>query len=168
MKQLEKGQKSLIEEEVNTLQEENENIKQQIMMKDCEITQLKENLGIDPQEENNEDKVVKKEETKDKDEGISLGNLVELETKSNNLNEEFIELEKKAAQLEKEKSELSDKNKELNEKIKELNGKIEKDKSNIDKLEEENNKIKELNEKIKKYKNDIEKLKEENEKFKQK
>ena len=161
-------QKSLIEEEVNTLQEENENIKQQIMMKDCEITQLKENLGIDPQEENNEDKVVKKEETKDKDEGISLGNLVELETKSNNLNEEFIELEKKAAQLEKEKSELSDKNKELNEKIKELNGKIEKDKSNIDKLEEENNKIKELNEKIKKYKNDIEKLKEENEKFKQK
>ena len=75
-------QKSLIEEELNTLQEENENIKTQIMMKDCEITQLKENLGIDPQEENNEQQqpqVVKKEEIKEKNEGISLGHLVEEE-----------------------------------------------------------------------------------------
>ncbi len=164
-------QKSLIEDELNTLQEENENIKTQIMMKDCEITQLKENLGIDPQEENNEQQqpqVVKKEEIKEKNEGISLGHLVEEENKNNNDNEAFNELEEKAAQLEKEKNELTDKIKELNEKIKELNGIIEKDKNNMNKLEEENHKIKELNDIIKNYKNDIEKSKEENQKLKQK
>ncbi len=47
-------QNSLLEEENNNLTEENDNIKQQLALKDCEITQLKENLGIDDQDENNE------------------------------------------------------------------------------------------------------------------
>ena len=187
-------QNSLLEEENNQLQEENETVRQQLAVKDCEITQLKENLGLDELEENDENgnkDDIKKEESK---EGVSLGAILEEENKDKVKNEDFIELEKKVAELEKEKNELTNKiklleenyqkEKEENEKLKQNNVNLiqeeNKDKSEkILKLEKQLNelendkknlddKIKELENKIQKDKTDIEKLKEENEKMKQK
>ena len=196
-------QNSLLEEENNNLNEESDNLKQQIALKDCEITQLKENLGIDNLDENNEgdnkntdENNTKKEEIKEKEKnsGISLGNLVEEEHKDKIKNEDYLELEQKVAELIKEKGELEnriktleenlDNEKKENEKLKETNAKLIQDENNdknekiknlekkVDELEKEK---KELNEKIKdlesvvwKNKINLEKIKEENEKMKQK
>ena len=136
-------QNSLLEEENNNLNEENDNLKQQIALKDCEITQLKENLGIDNLDENNEgdnknngENNTKKEENKDKEKnsGISLGNLVEEEHKDKIKNEDFLELEQKVAELLKEKNELENKIKTLEE--------------NLDNEKKENAKLKESNDKL--------------------
>ena len=167
-------QNSLLEEENNNLTEENDNVKQQLALKDCEITQLKENLGMDNTDENNEENKNKennkKEESNDKEKnnGISLGNLVEEEHKDKIKNEDYLELEQKVAELIKEKGELENKIKTLeenldnekkeNEKLKETNAKLIQDENNdknekiknlekkVDELEKEK---KELNEKIK-------------------
>ena len=157
-------QNSLLEEENNNLTEENDNIKQQLALKDCEITQLKENLGIDDLDENNEnenknDNEIKKEENKEKNSGISLGNLVEEEQKDKIKNEDFMELEQKVAELIKEK-------KELENKIKLLEDNLTTEKNENEKLKENNNKlIKEenfdKNEKIKNFEKIINELKEE-------
>ena len=161
-------QNSLLDEEVNKLQEENDNIRQQLAVKDCEITQLKENLGIDDQDENNENNEnnkKKEDEKKDKDNnntGFSLNTLVEDENKDKNRNEEFMELEKNVAELEKEKNELKDKIKILEENLeteKNENEKIKQNKLNL--IQEEN---RDKNEKINKLENkvaDIEKEKNE-------
>ena len=161
-------QNSLLDEEVNKLQEENDNIRQQLAVKDCEITQLKENLGIDDQDENNENNENNKkieDEKKDKDNnntGFSLNTLVEDENKDKNRNEEFMELEKNVAELEKEKNELKDKIKILEENLeteKNENEKIKQNKLNL--IQEEN---RDKNEKINKLENkvaDIEKEKNE-------
>ena len=161
-------QNSLLDEEVNKLQEENDNIRQQLALKDCEITQLKENLGIDDQDENNENNENNKkieDEKKDKDNnntGFSLNTLVEDENKDKNRNEEFMELEKNVAELEKEKNELKDKIKILEENLeteKNENEKIKQNKLNL--IQEEN---RDKNEKINKLENkvaDIEKEKNE-------
>ena len=161
-------QNSLLDEEVNKLQEENDNIRQQLAVKDCEITQLKENLGIDDQDENNENNENNKkieDEKKDKDKnntGFSLNTLVEDENKDKNRNEEFMELEKNVAELEKEKNELKDKIKILEENLeteKNENEKIKQNKLNL--IQEEN---RDKNEKINKLENkvaDIEKEKNE-------
>ena len=180
-------QNSLLEEENNNLNEENDNLKQQIALKDCEITQLKENLGIDNLDENNEgdnknngENNTKKEENKDKEKnsGISLGNLVEEEHKDKIKNEDFLELEQKVAELLKEKNELENKIKTLEEnldnekkenaRLKESNDKLLQE-TNNDKIEKINNlekKIDELqkeniklNEKIKELENNAEKNK---------
>ena len=167
-------QNSLLEEENNNLTEENDNVKQQLALKDCEITQLKENLGMDNTDENNEENKNKennkKEESNDKEKnsGISLGNLVEEEHKDKIKNEDYLELEQKVAELIKEKGELEnriktleenlDNEKKENEKLKETNAKLIQDENNdknekiknlekkVDELEKEK---KELNEKIK-------------------
>ena len=188
-------QNSLLEEERNKLQEENDNITQQLTFKDCELIQLREEYGINNEEENgeNEDNK-KKEEIKEKqNEGISLGNLVEDENKDKR-NEEFLELEKKVAELEKERGELNNKIKLLEENLENLKNENEKMKQNkndslmienkeqkekiqkleksfFDKENENKNlviKIKELENKAEKDKINIEKLKEDNEKMKQK
>ena len=157
-------QNSLLEEENNNLTEENDNIKQQLALKDCEITQLKENLGIDDLDENNEnenknDNEIKKEENKEKNSGISLGNLVEEEQKDKIKNEDFMELEQKVAELIKEK-------KELENKIKLLEDNLITEKNENEKLKENNNKLIQeenfdKNEKIKNFEKIINELKEE-------
>ena len=157
-------QNSLLEEENNNLTEENDNIKQQLALKDCEITQLKENLGIDDLDENNEnenknDNEIKKEENKEKNSGISLGNLVEEEQKDKIKNEDFMELEQKVAELIKEK-------KELENKIKLLEDNLTTEKNENEKLKENNNKLIQdenfdKNEKIKNFEKIIDELKEE-------
>ena len=69
-------QNSLIEEEINNLTEENDNFRQQLALKDCEITQLKENLGLDNLEENNEnDDSKKKEENIIKEKNSKFGKI---------------------------------------------------------------------------------------------
>ena len=191
-------QNSLLEEENNQLKEENENIAQQLAVKDCEITQLQENLAQYEPGENDEngDNNVKKEEIKKEEikEGVSLGNLVEEENKDKIRNEDFIELEKKVAELEKEKNELNDKiklleenyqkEKEENEKNKQNNTNLilaenKEKKEQIIKLEKQLNDLeknkKNLEEKIKEFetilekdKSNLQKLKEESEKLKQK
>ena len=196
-------QNSLLEEENNNLNEENDNLKQQIALKDCEITQLKENLGIDNLDENNEgdnkntdENNTKKEEIKEKEKnsGISLGNLVEEEHKDKIKNEDFLELEQKVAELLKEKNELENKIKTLEEnldnekkenaKLKESNDKLLQETNNdkiekiknlekkIDELQKENlglnEKIKELENNAEKNKINMDKIKEENDKMKQK
>ena len=162
-------QNSLLEEENNNLTEENDNIKQQLALKDCEITQLKENLGIDDLDENNEnenknDNEIKKEENKEKNSGISLGNLVEEEQKDKIKNEDFMELEQKVAELIKEK-------KELENKIKLLEDNLTTEKNENEKLKENNNKLIQeenfdKNEKIKNFEKIINELKEESKKEK--
>ena len=157
-------QNSLLEEENNNLTEENDNIKQQLALKDCEITQLKENLGIDDLDENNEnenknDNEIKKEENKEKNSGISLGNLVEEEQKDKIKNEDFMELEQKVAELIKEK-------KELENKIKLLEDNLTTEKNENEKLKENNNKLIQeenfdKNEKIKNFEKIINELKKE-------
>ena len=157
-------QNSLLEEENNNLTEENDNIKQQLALKDCEITQLKENLGIDDLDENNEnenknDNEIKKEENKEKNSGISLGNLVEEEQKDKIKNEDFMELEQKVAELIKEK-------KELENKIKLLEDNLTTEKNENEKLKENNNKLIQeenfdKNEKIKNFEKIIDELKKE-------
>ncbi len=157
-------QNSLLEEENNNLTEENDNIKQQLALKDCEITQLKENLGIDDLDENNEnenknDNEIKKEENKEKSSGISLGNLVEEEQKDKIKNEDFMELEQKVAELIKEK-------KELENKIKLLEDNLTTEKNENEKLKENNNKLIQeenfdKNEKIKNFEKKIDQLKKE-------
>ena len=196
-------QNSLLEEENNNLNEESDNLKQQIALKDCEITQLKENLGIDNLDENNEgdnkntdENNTKKEEIKEKEKnsGISLGNLVEEEHKDKIKNEDFLELEQKVAELLKEKNELENKIKTLEEnldnekkenaKLKESNDKLLQETNNdkiekiknlekkIDELQKENlglnEKIKELENNAEKNKINMDKIKEENDKMKQK
>ena len=196
-------QNSLLEEENNNLNEENDNLKQQIALKDCEITQLKENLGIDNLDENNEgdnkntdENNTKKEEIKEKEKnsGISLGNLVEEEHKDKIKNEDFLELEQKVAELLKEKNELENKIKTLEEnldnekkenaKLKESNDKLLQETNNdkiekiknlekkIDELQKENlglnEKIKDLENNVEKNKITMDKIKEENDKMKQK
>ena len=196
-------QNSLLEEENNNLNEESDNLKQQIALKDCEITQLKENLGIDNLDENNEgenkntdENNTKKEEIKEKEKnsGISLGNLVEEEHKDKIKNEDFLELEQKVAELLKEKNELENKIKTLEEnldnekkenaKLKESNDKLLQETNNdkiekiknlekkIDEFQKENlglnEKIKELENNAEKNKINMDKIKEENDKIKQK
>ena len=140
-------EKALLEEQVNELQEENESIKQQLLIKDCEITQLKESLGPgaaelleSPETKNNE----KKETTQ----GITLDNLVEEENKDNGDNgEKVLELERKIAELEKEKA-------ALNEQINELDAKIENDKHFLEEQKDETEKMKKKLEKHKQIKDE--------------
>ena len=127
-----------LENQVNVLQEENDTVKQQLLIKECEITQLKESLPLndenDPEKNNVQEK---KEEKQDK----ASDNLVEGDSKNNN-NNENIDLEKKIAELEKEKA-------QLNEQINELDAKIEKDKHFLEEQKDENEK---MNKKLEKYK----------------
>ena len=158
-------QNSLKEEELNQLREENENIAQQLAVKDCEITQLKENFGVEEDEQkdvittntntNNEKKEEKKETENDK-EGDTLGNLVEEENKDRK-GEEFFELEKKVAELEKEKSELNDKIKLLEENLKKEKEENEKiNQNNINTILDENKDKSEKINKLEKQINEIE------------
>jgi len=135
-------QNALLEDQVNQLQEENDTVKQQLLIKDCEITQLKESLSlndiVDPDKVNLEEK-------KDEKQGITLDNFVEEDAKENNNKENVMELERKIAELEKEKA-------ILNDKIKELNEKMEKDKHFVEEQKEENEKLKKKLEKNKQIK----------------
>ena len=135
-------QNALLEDQVNQLQEENDAVKQQLLIKDCEITQLKESLSlndiVDPDKVNLEEK-------KDEKQGITLDNFVEEDAKENNNKENVMELERKIAELEKEKA-------ILNDKIKELNEKMEKDKHFVEEQKEENEKLKKKLEKNKQIK----------------
>jgi len=135
-------QNALLEDQVNQLQEENDGVKQQLLIKDCEITQLKESLSlndiVDPDKVNLEEK-------KDEKQGITLDNFVEEDAKENNNKENVMELERKIAELEKEKA-------ILNDKIKELNEKMEKDKHFVEEQKEENEKLKKKLEKNKQIK----------------
>ena len=126
-----------LESQVNELQEENDSVKQQLLIKECEITQLKESLPLndenDPEKSNVQEK---KDKTSD--------NLIEGDNKENN-NNENINLEKKIAELEKEKA-------ELNEQINELDAKIEKDKHFLEEQKDETEKMKKKLEKYKQIK----------------
>ena len=144
-------EKALLEEQVNELQEENESIKQQLLIKDCEITQLKESLGPgaaslldDP------DKKDQINEKKDNNQGITLDNLVEEDNKENDDDdnkEKVLELERKIAELEKEKV-------ALNEQINELDAKIENDKHFLEEQKDETEKMKKKLEKHKQIKDE--------------
>ena len=143
-------EKALLEEQVNELQEENESIKQQLLIKDCEITQLKESLGPgaaslldDP------DKKDQINEKKDNNQGITLDNLVEEDNKENDDDnkEKVLELERKIAELEKEKV-------TLNEQINELDAKIENDKHFLEEQKDETEKMKKKLEKHKQIKDE--------------
>ena len=141
-------EKALLEEQLTELQDENETIKQQLLIKDCEITQLKESTGqgVDISETDPENKV--KEEKKENLPGISLDNLVEEEHVDNDKDknkEKILELERKVAEIEKEKT-------ILNEKIEELNKKIENDKKFLEDQKEESEKLKKKLEKHKQIK----------------
>ena len=141
-------EKALLEEQLTELQDENETIKQQLLIKDCEITQLKESTGqgVDISETDPENKV--KEEKKENLPGISLDNLVEEEHVDNDKDknkEKILELERKVAEIEKEKT-------ILNEKIAELNKKIENDKKFLEDQKEESEKLKKKLEKHKQIK----------------
>ena len=162
-------QNSLMEEEVNNLTEENDNFRQQLALKDCEITQLKENLGLDNLEENGEnDDGKKKEENiiKEKNSGVSLGKLVEEENKDKIRNEDFIELEKKVSEFDKENNELKNKIKILEENLtkeKNENEAIKLNNANNTNLIQEDNKdkkekIKNLENKINEYEKEIKDL----------
>ena len=135
-------QNALLEDQVNQLQEETDTVRQQLLIKDCEITQLKESLPlndiVDPDKINAEEK-------KEEKQGITLDNFVEEDTKENNNKENVMELERKIAEIEKEKA-------ILNDKIKELNEKIEKDKHFVEEQKEENEKLKKKLEKNKQIK----------------
>ena len=127
-----------LENQVNVLQEENDTVKQQLLIKECEITQLKESLPLNDENDTEKNNVQeKKEEKQDK----ASDNLVEGDSKNNN-NNENINLEKKIAELEKEKA-------QLNEQINELDAKIEKDKHFLEEQKDENEK---MNKKLEKYK----------------
>ena len=127
-----------LENQVNELQEENDSVRQQLLIKECEITQLKESLPLNDENEPEKNNIQeKKEEKQDK----TSDHLVEGENKDNNKNEN-INLEKKIAELEKEKT-------ELNEQINELDAKIEKDKHF---LEEKKDEIEKMKKKLEKYK----------------
>ena len=130
-----------LESQVNELQEENDSVKQQLLIKECEITQLKESLPLndenDPEKSNVQEK---KEEKQDK----TSDNLIEGDNNENN-NNENINLEKKIAELEKEKA-------ELNEQINELDAKIEKDKHFLEEQKDETEKMKKKLEKYKQIK----------------
>ena len=144
-------EKALLEEQVNELQEENESIKQQLLIKDCEITQLKESLGPgaasmldDP------DKKDQINDKKDNNQGITLDNLVEEDNKENDDDdnkEKVLELERKIAELEKEKV-------ALNEQINELDAKIENDKHFLEEQKDETEKMKKKLEKHKQIKDE--------------
>ena len=141
-------EKALLEEQLTEIQDENETIKQQLLIKDCEITQLKESTGqgVDISEIDPEKKV--KEEKKENLPGISLDNLVEEEHADNDKDknkEKILELERKVAEIEKEKT-------ILNEKIEELNKKIENDKKFLEEQKEESEKLKKKLEKHKQIK----------------
>ena len=141
-------EKALLEEQLTELQDENETIKQQLLIKDCEITQLKESTGqgVDISEADPEKKV--KEEKKENLPGISLDNLVEEEHVDNDKDknkEKILELERKVAEIEKEKT-------ILNDKIEELNKKIENDKKFLEDQKEESEKLKKKLEKHKQIK----------------
>ena len=142
-------EKALLEEQVNELQEENDSIKQQLLIKDCEITQLKESLG--PGAEgllNDQDNNTKKVDNKENTQGITLDNLVEEDNKDNDDNKEkVLELERKIAELEKEKV-------ALNEQINELDDKIEKDKHFLEEQKDETEKMKKKLEKHKQIKDE--------------
>ena len=141
-------EKALLEEQLTELQDENDTIKQQLLIKDCEITQLKESTGqgVDISETDSENKV--KEEKKENLPGISLDNLVEEEHVDNDKDknkEKILELERKVAEIEKEKT-------ILNDKIEELNKKIENDKKFLEDQKEESEKLKKKLEKHKQIK----------------
>ena len=140
-------EKALLEEQVNELQEENESIKQQLLIKDCEITQLKESLGPGAAALL-EDPETKDIEKKENTQGITLDNLVEEDNKDNNDNgEKVLELERKIAELEKEKV-------SLNEQINELDAKIENDKHFLEEQKDETEKMKKKLEKHKQIKDE--------------
>ena len=135
-------QNALLEEQVNQLQEENDTIKQQLLIKDCEITQLKESSSLndimDPEKNLQEEK-------KEEKQGITLDNFVEEENHKEGNKENILELERKIAELEKEKT-------KLNEQINELDNKIEKDKHFLEEQKEETEKMKKKLEKHKQIK----------------
>ena len=135
-------QNALLEEQVNQLQEENDTIKQQLLIKDCEITQLKESSSLndimDPEKNLQEEK-------KEEKQGITLDNFVEEENHKEGNKENILELERKIAELEKEKT-------KLNEQINELDNKIEKDKHFLEEQKEEKEKMKKKLEKHKQIK----------------
>ena len=140
-------EKALLEEQLTELQDENDTIKQQILIKDCEITQLKESLetGVDLSELDVEK--LKKEKKEENTPGISLGALMEEENKDGGDKEKTLELERKVAELQKEKE-------KFDEKIKELNEKIENDKKLLEEQKEENEKLKQKLEKYKQIKDE--------------
>ena len=140
-------EKALIEEQLNELQDENETIKQQLLIKDCEITQLKESLGPGVELPESDPIMVKNEPKHENAPGISLGNLIEEENKDGVDKEKHAELERKIAELEKEKTKLT-------EQIQELNAKIEKDKKFLEEQKEESEKMKQKLEKYKQVKDE--------------
>ena len=140
-------EKALMEEQLNELQDENETIKQQLLIKDCEITQLKESLGPGVELPESDPIMVKNEPKHENAPGISLGNLIEEENKDGVDKEKHAELERKIAELEKEKTKLT-------EQIQELNAKIEKDKKFLEEQKEESEKMKQKLEKYKQVKDE--------------
>ncbi len=140
-------EKALMEEQLNELQDENETIKQQLLIKDCEITQLKESLGPGVEIPESDPIMVKNEPKHENAPGISLGNLIEEENKDGVDKEKHAELERKIAELEKEKTKLT-------EQIQELNAKIEKDKKFLEEQKEESEKMKQKLEKYKQVKDE--------------
>ena len=140
---------TLLEEENQKLQEENDTIRQQLLIKDCEITQMKESLGIVDEggEDKEKEEVVAKPST-----GVTLGDLMEPEEKANTGEKvDTSEFETKIAELEKEKT-------QLNEKITELQKSLEQEKRLTEEKKEE---IEKLQKKLEKHKN----IKEENKTF---
>ena len=140
-------EKALMEEQLNELQDENESIKQQLLIKDCEITQLKESLGPGVELPESEPEKITIEKKQENTPGISLGTLIEEENKGGVKKENNEELERKIAELEKEKA-------KLNEQIQELNAKIEKDKKFLEEQKDENDKMKQKLEKYKQTKDE--------------
>ena len=140
-------EKALMEEQLNELQDENETIKQQLLIKDCEITQLKESLGPGVELPESDPIMVKNEPKHENAPGISLGNLIEEENKDGVDKEKHAELERKIAELEKEKTKLT-------EQIQELNAKIERDKKFLEEQKEESEKMKQKLEKYKQVKDE--------------
>ena len=140
-------EKALMEEQLNELQDENETIKQQLLIKDCEITQLKESFGPGVEIPESDPIMVKNEPKHENAPGISLGNLIEEENKDGVDKEKHAELERKIAELEKEKTKLT-------EQIQELNAKIEKDKKFLEEQKEESEKMKQKLEKYKQVKDE--------------
>ena len=140
-------EKALLEEQLTELQDENDTIKQQILIKDCEITQLKESLGTGVDLSELDVEKLKKEKKEENTPGISLRALMEEENKDGGDKEKTLELERKVAELQKEKE-------KFDEKIKELNEKIENDKKLLDEQKEENEKLKQKLEKYKQIKDE--------------
>ena len=146
-------EKEELQKQLEELQEENESLQQQVLIKECEITQLTEGKGEGGssiiQEEKKENKIdndsekLSKEENKD-EEGKEK--------------EKYLELEKKVEELEKEKSNFNEQINELNNNINELNKKIEENQKLIEKKEEE---IEKWKKKLERHKQ----IKEENKTF---